>query len=96
MRERDKVFAVLWFDGERQDTELTIEDCPPVNYPMLGRARGGQMEHDTRSCHFAPWEPGCSAGKVMPVDADHPANATLTWTWDNPEYRGLDDAKTDN
>lgn len=90
MRERDKVFAVLWFDGEMQDTELTQGDIDWRVYPLLSFSQCDVLpeHHNTRHCHFAPWEPGCSAGKVMPVDADHPANATLTWTWDNPKYKG--------
>lgn len=79
-----KNYAILEYDGERYDTEIPRSACG--KYLTTSSFTGGEYDEDHRACHFEAFEPGCSAGRILPVDLDHPANARLIWRFYNPEY----------
>lgn len=63
------------------DTDLTLADVAGRNFPIYKTMRGTMPNSETRECHFAPFDSGCSAGEILPVDLEHPANAVLCWAW---------------
>jgi len=82
----------LEFDGEKIETDWDLTPGFYRDYPLLSFSRCDilPMHYDTRLCHFRPFEPGGIAGEIMPVDTEHPGNATVTRTWENPEYHKPD------
>lgn len=79
----------LEFEGEKIETDWDLAPGFYRDYPMLSFSRCYALptHYDTRLCHFRPFEPGGIAGEIMPVDAEHPANARLIWWWIDREER---------
>lgn len=75
------------FQGDKVETELSKEDCLDSNgFPVLALNGDPENRLIIRACHFRAFNSDATAGFIVPVDAEHPANARLVWTWKESDY----------
>lgn len=82
------IFAVMEYQGDCVETELSRDDCLDCNgFPVLESNSDPENRTIVRACHFRAFNSDATAGFIVPVDAEHPANARLVWTWKESDYK---------